>query len=141
MRSNWVVSANLSAVSANPGAVMVITHGAASIPITVTIARARVSNPETYETNTRVASSPCLLLYSARIGTNACEKAPSAKIRRSRLGSLKATKKASVAIPAPKMRATIASRAKPSTRENMVIELTAASDFKRFITLLFQTLE
>ncbi|MCS5946253.1 hypothetical protein LNP25_19015 [Klebsiella variicola subsp. variicola] len=30
---------------------------------------------------------------------------------------------------------------KPSTRENMVIELTAASDFKRFITLLFQTLE
>jgi hypothetical protein len=37
--------------------------------ITVTIARARVSNPETYETNTRVASSPCLLLYSARIGT------------------------------------------------------------------------
>jgi hypothetical protein len=52
MRSSWVVSANLSAVSANPGAVMVITHGAASIPITVTIARASVSSPETYETNT-----------------------------------------------------------------------------------------
>ncbi len=61
IRSSWVVSANLSAVSAKPGAVMVITHGAASIPITVTIARARVSSPETYETNTRVASSPCLL--------------------------------------------------------------------------------
>jgi len=78
-----------------------------------------------------------LLLYSARIGTKACENAPSAKIRRKRFGSLKATKKASVAIPAPKIRATIASRAKPSTRENMVIELTAASDFKRFINVLF----
>jgi uncharacterized protein len=28
---------------------------------------------------------------------------------------------------------TLASRAKPSTRENMVIELTAASDFSRFM--------
>ena len=90
VRYEMCIRDSLSAVSAKPGAVMVITHGAASIPITVTIARARVSSPETYETNTRVASSPCLLLYSARIGTNACEKAPSAKIRRSRLGSLKA---------------------------------------------------
>ncbi|CSS38474.1 Uncharacterised protein [Shigella sonnei] len=86
-----------------------------------------------------MASSPCLLLYSARIGTNAWENAPSAKIRRNKLGSLKATKKASVAIPAPKILATIASRAKPSTRENMVIELTAASDFNKFIGVLIQT--
>ena len=35
--------------------------------------------------------------------------------------------------------ATIASRAKPSTRENMVIELTAASDFNKFIGVLIQT--
>ncbi|MNP25916.1 hypothetical protein D3C76_1187430 [compost metagenome] len=81
----------------------------------------------------RVASSPCWVLYSARIGTNAWEKAPSAKMRRSRLGSLKATKKASVAMPAPNMRATMVSRTKPSTREIMVMELTAASDLSRFI--------
>lgn len=48
--------------------------------------------------------------------------------------------KASVAIPAPKILATIASRAKPSTRENIVIELTAASDFNKFIYVVFQTL-
>ena len=47
IRSSWVVSVNLSAVSAKPGAVMVITHGAASIPSTVTIASASVSSPET----------------------------------------------------------------------------------------------
>ncbi|MNP24091.1 hypothetical protein D3C76_1168340 [compost metagenome] len=82
---------------------------------------------------TRVASSPCLVLYSARIGTKAWENAPSAKIRRSRLGSLKATKKASVAMPAPNMRATMVSRTKPSTRDTMVMELTAASDLSRFM--------
>ncbi|BDA93262.1 hypothetical protein E5AUHO_08510 [Citrobacter freundii] len=53
---------------------------------------------------------------------------------------MNATKKASVAIPAPKILATIASRAKPSTRENIVIELTAASDFNKFIYVVFQTL-
>ncbi|BCZ52006.1 hypothetical protein FJMB80151_17910 [Enterobacter hormaechei] len=31
----------------------------------------------------------------------------------------------------------MASRAKPSTRENMVIELTAASDFNKFINVKF----
>ncbi|MNO98646.1 hypothetical protein D3C76_903940 [compost metagenome] len=81
----------------------------------------------------RVASSPCWVLYSARIGTKAWENAPSAKMRRSRLGSLKAMKKASVAMPAPKTRARMVSRTKPSTREIMVIELTAARDLSRFI--------
>ena len=51
---------------------------------------------------------------------------------------MNATKKASVAIPAPNTLATMASRAKPSTRENMVIELTAASDFNKFINVNFQ---
>ncbi|MNH14840.1 hypothetical protein D3C79_744400 [compost metagenome] len=81
----------------------------------------------------RVASSPCWVLYSARIGTNAWENAPSAKMRRSRLGSLKAMKKASVATPAPNTRARMVSRTKPSTREIMVMELTAARDLRRFI--------
>jgi hypothetical protein len=42
-----------------------------ALAIVTVIGMLAVSNPETYETNTRVASSPCLLLYSARIGTNA----------------------------------------------------------------------
>jgi hypothetical protein len=40
--------------------------------------------------------------------------------------------------PCTKTLATMASRAKPSTRENMVIELTAASDFNKFINVNFQ---
>jgi hypothetical protein len=40
--------------------------------------------------------------------------------------------------PCAKTLATMASRAKPSTRENMVIELTAASDFNKFINVNFQ---
>ncbi|CAK8741193.1 hypothetical protein SODG_004604 [Sodalis praecaptivus] len=71
------------------------------------------------------------------MGTNAWEKAPSAKIRRSRLGILKATKKASLAIPAPNTRATIASRINPNTREKSVMELTAASDFNKFMVVFF----
>ena len=39
--------------------------------------------------------------------------------------------------PGAKTLATMASRAKPSTRENMVIELTAASDFNKFINVKF----
>lgn len=38
-------------------------------------------------------------------------------------------------MPAPNTRATIASRAKPNTRENIVIELTAAKDLSRFMWL------
>ncbi|MCY1445546.1 hypothetical protein D9M71_620630 [compost metagenome] len=49
------------------------------------------------------------------------------------MGSLKAIKKASVAMPAPNTRAMMVSRTKPRTREIMVMELTAASDLRRFI--------
>ncbi|MFC6572744.1 hypothetical protein ACFQDJ_15990 [Pseudomonas brassicacearum] len=87
--------------------------------------------------NVRVASSPFWLLYSARIGTKAWENAPSAKIRRSRLGNLKAMKKASVAIPAPNIRAINVSRTNPRTRESIVIELTAANDLSRFMKRVF----
>jgi hypothetical protein len=57
-----------------------------------------------------VSCTPVRFLASARIGTKACENAPSANRRRSRLGILKATKNASVISPAPKMRAIRKSR-------------------------------
>ena len=47
-------------------------------------------------------------------------KAPSAKIRRQRLGNLNATKKISLSIPAPKNDAIHKSRTKPKTREHKV---------------------
>src|SRR3546814_3429163 len=71
----------------------------------------------------------------------AWENAPSAKIRRNRLGNLKAMKKASVAIPAPNIRAISVSRTNPRTRESIVIELTAANDLSRFMKRVFRSEE
>src|SRR5574340_1522027 len=67
------------------------------------------------------------------MGTKAWEKAPSANIRRSRLGRRKATKKASVASPAPKVRAMTKSRTKPRMRDSRVMPLTVARARRRFI--------
>src|SRR5690606_15495077 len=67
------------------------------------------------------------------MGTNACENAPSANMRRSRLGRRNATKKASVIIPAPKARAMTKSRTKPRMRDRSVMPLTVASARSRFI--------
>ena len=54
-------------------------------------------------------------------------------MRRSRLGSLNATTNASIAAPAPKIRATTVSRTKPMMRESMVMLLRRAKTPKRFI--------
>jgi len=70
------------------------------------------------------------------MGTKAWEKAPSAKSRRNRLGSLKATKKASVMRPAPKARAIRRSRMKPVMRESRVKLLMVASALSRFMQAL-----
>src|SRR5207342_3664615 len=80
-----------------------------------------------------VAASPPRFLYSARMGTKACEKAPSPNRRRSRLGMRKATKKASVSSPAPKMRAIKKSRMNPKTRLTVVKLLTVARARRRFM--------
>eukprot|EP00919_Chromeraceae_sp_WS-2016_P023889 GHVR01056681.1.p1 GENE.GHVR01056681.1~~GHVR01056681.1.p1 ORF type:complete len:155 (+),score=7.09 GHVR01056681.1:136-600(+) len=63
-------------------------------------------------------------LYSDNTGTKACENAPSANKRRKKLGILKATKKQSALLLAPKKIAITTSRIKPNTRDNSVITLT-----------------
>ena len=118
---------------AKPPAVVQITAGAARMPTAVTSISASSSIPATWRAKACVASGLLLWRYSASIGTKACENAPSAKIRRKRLGSLKATTKASIAAPAPKIRATTASRTKPNTRENIVILLKRAKTARRFM--------
>jgi hypothetical protein len=64
----------------------------------------------TQSTSVRVFSGDSRLRYSARIGTNACENAPSPNSLRSRFGMRNATKNASVASPAPNARAMKKSR-------------------------------
>jgi hypothetical protein len=107
--------------------------GAAAMPIAAASTSARNRTVAIASIRVLVSSAPLRFLYSPRIGTNACEKAPSANRRRSRLGILKATKKASVSSPAPKMRAIRKSRTKPSTRLTMVRLLTVARTRRRFM--------
>ena len=73
------------------------------------------------------------LRVRARIGTKACENAPSANRRRSRLGMRNATLKASVQALAPKLAATSSSRASPVTREASVSRETVEAARSRFI--------
>ena len=98
--------------------------------------RTNDSIPATCCTNRCVFSGDWFCRYSASTGTNACENAPSAKMRRKRLGRRKATTKASIAAPAPKTRATTASRIKPNTRESIVMLLNRAKTASKFMVYL-----
>src|SRR5258706_12960870 len=133
MRSICAVSANFSGSPAKPGAVRYTISGAAAMPSAAVTRSATKSTVETQSTSARVSSGDCLLRYSARIGTKACEKAPSPNRRRRRFGMRKATKKASVASPAPKILAMKKSRTKPSTLETSVKLLTVARARRRFM--------
>ncbi len=70
-------------------------------------------------------SRPCVVKVALKVGTNAAVIAPSAKRSRSRLGTRKATLKASISgpLPAPKIAASTVSRATPRTRLAIVAML------------------
>jgi len=72
---------------------------------------------------------------SARIGTNACEKAPSPKSLLKKFGILKATKKASVRAFEPKKIAIIRSLINPKTLEIKVITVKIPLDFKKDLNI------
>ena len=74
----------------------------------------------TSSANDLAAARPSRSSTPAKSGTKAALNAPSANSRRRKLGSLKATKKASATGPAPRTEAIRMSRRKPSTREPMV---------------------
>ena len=60
------------------------------------------SVPATSPTRARTSSRLLRTLYSDTTGTKACENAPSAVSRRRKFGILKATRNASISVPAPK---------------------------------------
>src|SRR5260221_11911397 len=107
--------------------------GAAATPRAVAARSARVSRVAVRSTRSFVSVSPRRVLYSERTGTKACEKAPSANRRRSRLGMRNATKNASVARPAPNSLAIRTSRTNPRMRDTSVMLLTVASAFSKFM--------
>ena len=94
-------------------------------------APARAALP-TRPTRSRVASSPRCRWYSARIGTKACENAPSANIRRRMLGRRNAAWNASICRPAPNSVACRLSRTRPVMRDSSVMPLTVDKALSRF---------
>src|SRR5436309_7855570 len=133
MRISSAVSSTLPGVLAKPLARRYTSHGAASTPSAEITSSTTASSAPTEPTRSCVASSPRCRLYSARMGTKACEKAPSANRRRKMFGSRNAASKASICSPAPNATALMLSRARPVIRDSSVIALTVDSAFSRFI--------
>jgi len=87
--------------------------------------------------NIAVANTP-LCLLATKEGIKACVNAPSAKIRRKRLGSLKAMKNISLHTEAPSAEAISTSRPRPVTRENKIPKLLVKIDFNRIMLFNFK---
>ena len=123
-------------LSFKPEAMTQTSTGAPTTPSTQVIARATNKTVPTALTRSWVAWSPCWVRLSARMGTKACEKAPSANRRRSRLGMRNATLKASVVALAPKAAAISSSRTRPVMRDARVSRETMDADLSRLIAAL-----
>ncbi len=117
----------------SPSAISQTSTGEASTPRITVASSAHSSTVATASTSAWVALSPFSARLCASSGTKACEKAPSANSRRSRLGMRNATLKASVMTLAPKAAATICSRTKPVMRDASVRRETVDAARSRFI--------
>ena len=116
-----------------PCAISHTRTGAPTTPSTQVTSSAHSSTVATASISACVTSSPSRARLSASKGTKACENAPSANSRRSRLGMRKATLKASVITLAPKAAATICSRTSPVMRDASVSRETVDAARSRFM--------
>ena len=99
MRVRSAARANFSGSSTKPGARTVTTHGIASSKATTSPARTSTRTASTSFASCLAASIPSPSSLRAKIGMKTALKAPSASRRRKKLGSLKATRKASAGNP------------------------------------------
>ena len=118
---------------AKPEASSQTRTGAAAMPTTQVASSAQASTVATASTSARVAASPSLARVAASSGTKACENAPSANSRRSRLGMRKAIWNASIAAEVPNKAAPICSRTRPVMRETNVRAETEKAALNRFM--------
>ena len=126
-RVSWTVSAPMVASAKNPGAITRTRSGALATPAALVSARIAIMPPDTARSIRTKSARLRVARYSVKTGMNAEESAPSARRRRRRFGSRKATKKASVTGPAPNVRATTMSRTYPRMRLTSVAALTTAA--------------
>ena len=122
-RSRSVVSASFSGSSSAPGAKVNASCGAKINPIAVMTSSTPPSVPATRAVSSRNSAGLRVSLTWVNTGTKAVENDPSANRRRMKFGMRNAMTKASVAALAPKTWLIAMSRARPSTREIMVIAL------------------
>ena len=126
-----ITTAESNALS--PEAIIHTSTGAATMPASVVSTSAQKSTVATASIRSRVGPSPSAARLEARMGTKACENAPSANSRRSRFGMRKATLNASVSALTPKLDATISSRPSPVTREMRVNNETVEAARSKFM--------
>src|SRR3990167_4564624 len=136
MRNMVTANSNRGPLVSKPGAKRRIITGAKIIPTRVKTNNARPSEPVMALIKRRISSDERVFWYSDKTGTKACEKAPSAKSRRMKLGMRKAMEKASNWAAAPKKCAVTISRMNPKTREIMVILTTTVVDLMRLLLML-----
>ena len=133
MRHKVVANSIFWGSPTKPGARMLMTQGIKNSTISTKIptknARTEIAEDAKIKAFLRFSA----VNFCESIGTNAVVKAPSAKSERNRLGSLKATKKASAAIPAPKKLAKTISRRNPVKRDNNVKPPNVAMALNKFI--------
>jgi len=123
------VSLYWSGFLVNPHAMIFTIHGAKSIPRNETRTSIIERRVKATPASSTASSRDFFFRYSVKTGIKAMVRDPSAKSRLKRLGILKATKKASVARPAPKNPATTTSRRKPNIRLRKVAAPTTQAAF------------
>ena len=120
MRPKVTARSKIDLSLVKPGAITQITAGITSIISSEKGTRIISRQACACRAKTNAASRPSPCSSRANSGTKAAEKAPSANRRRNRLGSLKATMKASATGPEPSTADNTMSRAKPTMRLNSV---------------------
>ena len=111
---SWIVRAAFSA--GKPGARKPMNGAANITPRRVRRLMKTVVRVAILEASFQADASPSVAIRWEKTVTKAVERAPSAKRSRNKLGALKAVRKASIPLPAPKSPAKINSRASPRTR-------------------------
>jgi hypothetical protein len=129
------LTARLKYSPAIPGAIRLIISGAKISP-SITVRIKEINKMEKNSSAKSLASLKELFNFFAKAGVKAELKAPSAKILLKRLGILKATKKASVKLVAPKKVAIVMSLRRPKTLLPNIDADTIKADLKTFLAIV-----
>lgn len=131
------VRLNFSGASTKPGAKSGIIHGMKTMKMALMTSSTMSNTAMTSPAKRRASARPFSVRILEKLGIKAALNAPSAKMRRKKLGSLNATKNASESQLAPIRFAMRISRTKPLIRERNVkkpmVSVDLTSDMRRMV--------